>query len=547
MILEKELINKNTKEIKVITKSKLNYIIQVSSKYNYVSQFLKTLPVGYINKGICNNGFTSLILQNNQNSILLVPTLALQRNKVKQYNHSQNSRVNHKIISVNGSSSFQLILNKTYQFKGRGYPLKFICTYDSFSKLFSLIEQFNLRIYIDQFDKMLSLLKLKSQNKTNDLSVIDLIYQKCKMYKDRVTYFTASPVPIQYLPKFISQVPYFQFKWNNLLNKKLYKVKTSNPTKYLNNYIINHIKKQGFFILDDQYETKVQKIIIYVNSINTIKRIIKKNNLNKDQVRILCGTQSIPKIDPYLYLQDPRDLKTFTFCTQSAFFGIDLYDQRALSIVVSDTAKDYMMINTKIDLKQAMSRIRTENNPFYGTVLFIYNTTIFKRSEEELIEQLILNKQKLQQQLYHANKIKDLDTKLRLLRRLNDNKQFRTYTYIKSGVVYINTKVYLADIYFLLQIRRLFNDGVESKVNKENNTFIQLDQIDKEKAPVYKDYVLFYLQSKGERLWQNKFINYSYKNKIQFIYSKTKQIPLSISTLNKRCKQLRYKNRSLNK
>lgn len=175
MILERELINKNTKEIKVITKSKLNYIVQVSSKFNYVSQFLKTLPVGYINKGICNNGFTSLILQNNQNSILLVPTLALQRNKVKQYNHSQNSRVNHKIISVNGSTSFQLILNKTYQFKGRGYPLKFICTYDSFSKLFSLIEQFNLRIYIDQFDKMLSLLKKdnKEIEVINNIQTID--------------------------------------------------------------------------------------------------------------------------------------------------------------------------------------------------------------------------------------------------------------------------------------------------------------------------------------------------------------------------------------
>ena len=41
---------------------------------------------------------------------------------------------------------------------------------------------------------------MKAQNKISGTNVVDDIYSKCMQYKDRVTFFTASPISTQYLP-----------------------------------------------------------------------------------------------------------------------------------------------------------------------------------------------------------------------------------------------------------------------------------------------------------------------------------------------------------
>ncbi len=507
-------------------------VIQIKN-YKYMSEFLTTLPVGYIDKGICNCGASSLVLENDENSILLVPTLALQKNKIVQYNHNDMSkkRVKHNLIEVNGSTSIDDIFRQCLINKEKEWPIKLITTYDSFYKLEDIIDKFNFRIFVDEADKMLSFLKMKVVNKKTGTSVIDDMYDICEKHKDKVTFFTASPIDVKYLPDLMATLPYYEFKWENIVYKKIYKRKENNPTRFVNKYIINHIKKQGYFTFNEENNIKVNKIIIYVNSIATIKNIIKTNKLNVEDVAIVCGTQSMEKIKPYKYLDNPYELPKFTFCTCTAFFGIDFYDETALPIIISDTYKNYTMINAELDLKQAMSRIRTATNQFYGTALFVYNTSIFELSETELINDLNESKNKLQYDIEFINGQDNLASRNRILNMLNSNEMFRTYTILKDSYALLNEKVYLADIHFLLETRRAFNEGF--KVKKDNNhTDLEVVSITNLSSAMYKDYAIYYSLAEDKSYWPNKYINYDYKEKIKAVYEHTGNVPLSIQGLN---------------
>ena len=59
-----------------------------------------------------------------------------------------------------------------------------------------------------------------------------------------------------------------------------------------------------------------------------------------------------------------------------------------MTIVVSNTAKNWQMIDMLTDLKQAVSRQRNKSNPNYGSYVYIYNQSVFSKSEEELLEML---------------------------------------------------------------------------------------------------------------------------------------------------------------
>ena len=66
----------------------------------------------------------------------------------------------------------------------------------------------------------------------------------------------------------------------------------------------------------------------------------------------------------------------YVFVTSAGIAGIDLYSKDHLSIVCSVANKDFSMLDVT-DIRQAMSRNRVKDNPFYGRALYIYNSMMF--------------------------------------------------------------------------------------------------------------------------------------------------------------------------
>lgn len=73
--------------------------IYFNTEYVNQKKDFKEIPNGYIDKTICGCGLTSIALENNLDTIIAVPTIALVDNKINQY---LNERYKGCIFGVKG-------------------------------------------------------------------------------------------------------------------------------------------------------------------------------------------------------------------------------------------------------------------------------------------------------------------------------------------------------------------------------------------------------------------------------------------------------------
>ena len=293
---------------------------------------------------------TSIALENNLNTIIAVPTIALVDNKINQY---PNKRYKGSIFGVKGGISDKDIEKYVYQQRVLKMPIKIMVTYDSLYKLESLFD--TCKLVIDESDQLLKETKLKITTKNKDIDVITYLFNICEKYKDKVSFISATPIPLNYMPKWISEIPQYKFEFSNTIKITPITMKRTHPFAALKDEIIRPIESKGSVLIGDR---KINKCIIFINSVENIIKIIKDCNLNKEDVAILCSdtTRNDYKIRGYNRIDKPNNLPKYTFITSSGFEGIDLLDDTAINIVVSNTTKDCQMINLLTDLKQATSR-----------------------------------------------------------------------------------------------------------------------------------------------------------------------------------------------
>ena len=104
-------------------------------------------------------------------------------------------------------------------------------------------------------------------------------------------------------------------------------------------------------------------------------------------------------------VRDFSNLPTFTFITSTGFQGIDLDDPEAMNVVVSSgNTKDYlngdspsMMLDLRLDIKQAVSRNRNRNNPNADRFVFFYNLDIFDIDVPALIGKIDALQQRIEE------------------------------------------------------------------------------------------------------------------------------------------------------
>lgn len=122
---------------------------------------------------------------------------------------------------------------------------------------------------------------------------------------------------------------------------------------------------------------------IFLNSVKGISSIIRKANLNKEDVRIVCSRnnnsyrRNMAKVPKGYDIEDSTtDPKKFNFYTSTCFEGQDIYDEIGRTFVVSEPFKQHTMMDISTSFIQICGRIR--NSKYNGEITHIYATSYYK-------------------------------------------------------------------------------------------------------------------------------------------------------------------------
>lgn len=407
----------------------------------YAKEVLDELPIGNIDKTSTGIGITSLALENSLDTIVFVPNIVLTVNKASQY---PNERCNYNIQEVWGKVKADDIQGYLADCSRVGQPIKIIATYDAIYKLEHLFPQ--CRMVIDESDRLLDLTIGPRRE-----SIIKLM-EVAKKHKEVLSLVTATPIPLKYLPDWIGKLPQHKFTWEGSIVAKPILAKRTYPFKALKEEFIKPLRDGGeMTVVGRTYK----KVIVFINSVTTIGKIIKDLKLPKKDCAVISGdtirNQNILKgIKRYR----PGDYFKYLFITSSGFQGIDIYDKDAMTIAVSNTQKTYTMMDLRTDLRQAISRNRNKDNPNYGTYIFIYNQSIFKDSEKELINKIDTIKDKIYGMLDYVNLM------IKNSRPYGVDSDFGEYTVkTKDGYYRLFEESFEAHRYFILETRKQFTKG----------------------------------------------------------------------------------------
>lgn len=312
-------------------------------------------------------------------------------------------------------------------------PYKILVTYDSFRILKDVLIQLNkldkFQIIVDEFQTIFTDSRFKSNTELEFVEVLKGI--------NRVCYLSATPMINSYLemlPEF-KDLPYFELDWvtENPTRVKKPKLKLGvvdsiyQPIKkiiesYKSGVFENKIIKRENGSLE-KIESK--EAAIYVNSVNNIIQIIKKNKLKPEECNILCSRtpENLKKIQKQLGKQwiigkvplKHESNKMFTFCTRTVYLGADFYSDNARSFILSDANIDCLAVDISLDLPQILGRQRSLTNPWKDSAEFYFKpfmgTKDNKLSPDDF-EKKILDKIKATENLLKAYEdAKTIETK----------------------------------------------------------------------------------------------------------------------------------------
>ena len=321
----------------------MKYIYFDNVKYVGEKIGFDKLPFGYINKQICGCGATSIAIENKDDTIILVPNLELIDNKIVQY---PNERCNNELFGVKSGKTKKQIHEYIERMKLQMKPFKLMVCYDSLDKV---IDYLNIckAIVVDESQEILKMATIKadSRKKVTDKDCYSYMMDTLEQYKCKVSFISATPIPLEYMPKWVQELEQIKFCFNNVSKANPFLIKVRYPYKYLEDEIIRPLKQNGSFTINDDLGNSYsfKKVIVFMNSVRNIYDIAKNCNLKIEDIGYICSDniRNDSKLKQYKRLENPRELPKFTFITSTGFKGIDLYDDEAINIIVSNTSKKY--------------------------------------------------------------------------------------------------------------------------------------------------------------------------------------------------------------
>jgi hypothetical protein len=293
-----------------------------------------------------------------------------------------------------------------------GLPCKILVTYDSYRVVKDILEKLN-RFYtfytiVDEFQSILHDSRFKSDT---ELKFLEYLKQSPTAY-----FVSATPMMDEYLEMLdeFKDLPYYELDWytedlSRVIKPDLDVFVMRSVGEKMSEIIQKYLSGdfEEIVVLRNGIPTKIvsTEAVFYVNSVNHITSIIKKNNLTPEQCNILCSKtdDNLKKIQKRLGKKfiigevplegDPH--KMFTFCTRTVYLGADFYSLCARSFIFSDSNIDSLAVDISEDLPQILGRQRLKENPWKNNATFYYRSTAnYREMKAEDFQKIINDKQK---------------------------------------------------------------------------------------------------------------------------------------------------------
>ena len=389
-----------------------------------------------INKQLPGCGFTEYCINGPENVILCSPRKMLLENKKDQHPDDVYLVVNEmekesevdkdlskepKSVNIDEEGDekkdnseiyerlYREIDTYTYQRYLNNQPAKILVTYDSYRIVKDILEK--LRIFdrfitvVDEFQSILHDSRFKSNT---ELGFLLHLQQSPTAY-----FVSATPMMEKYLEMLdeFKDLPYFDLDWEAADSSRIIrpslKVLTmksvgTKAEEVIQSYLSGDFEEITVMRNGQPVKVISDEAVFYVNSVNHIISMIKKNNLTPEQCNILCSRtdDNAKRIKrklgkKFVIGKVPKKTekpKMFTFCTRTVYLGADFYSLCARSFIFSDSNSDCLAVDIAEDLPQILGRQRLFSNPWNNSATFYYRTTADYREMKESDFQAILDR-----------------------------------------------------------------------------------------------------------------------------------------------------------
>lgn len=338
-----------------------------------IKEFKEGLPHGILNKVLTDVGGTMAALKAKCNYIIVCPFTGLVDSIMDDKNSPY--KVFGKYKGTGSVSEFKDYINST--------PfIKIAVTYDSFPIIIDMIERYSdittYKLLIDEYHLILSDIGFR-ERAINDLMIN---IKKFSHY----TFMSATPMQEQFIPKFMSYLPYTEINWDI---KKMFfpkRLRTYNVYRTTTK-LISEFLGSGLFLDINGKEVKVEELYIYLNSVTGIKQICDTLKLKEDLVKIVCSerVKNSAILDNYKINKITESNKPINFFTKKGFQGCNLFTNNGLVIVISDANKSQTLVDIETVMFQINGRIRTNkefNNVFKDRIWHIYSLNNNSKKKE---------------------------------------------------------------------------------------------------------------------------------------------------------------------
>ena len=415
-----------------------------------------------INKQLPGCGFTEYCIGGPENVILCSPRKMLLKNKKDQHEFDvylvvnemdKESNIDKDLSKVdkntnldaeeldkkfmdNNSEIYKRLYREIEEYcisrSINGLPCKILVTYDSYRIVKDILEKLD-RFYtfytvVDEFQSILHDSRFKSDT---ELKFLEYLKQSPTAY-----FVSATPMMDEYLEMLneFKDLPYYELDWGSADSSRVIKPKLDvfvmravgeKASEVIQKYLSGDF--ESIVVLRNGIPTRIvsDEAVFYVNSVNHITSIIKKNNLTPEQCNILCSDTSdnLKKIQRRLGkkfkigevpLKGVKP-KMFTFCTRTVYLGADFYSLCARSFIFSDSNIDSLAVDISEDLPQILGRQRLFDNPWKNSATFYYRSTAnYREMKAEDFKRIIESKKKDTENLLKAFDSAPNDTKYTL-------------------------------------------------------------------------------------------------------------------------------------
>ena len=414
-----------------------------------------------INKQLPGCGFTEYCIGGPENVILCSPRKMLLKNKKDQHEFDvylvvnemdKESNIDKDLSKVDKNTNLDAELDEKFMDNNseiykrlyreieeyctsrsiNGLPCKILVTYDSYRIVKDILEKLD-RFYtfytiVDEFQSILHDSRFKSDT---ELKFLEYLKQSPTAY-----FVSATPMMDEYLEMLdeFRDLPYYELDWGSADSSRVIKPELDvfvmravgeKASEVIQKYLSGDF--ESVVVLRNGIPTRVvsDEAVFYVNSVNHITSIIKKNNLTPEQCNILCSDtpDNLKKIQRRLGkkfkigevpLKGVKS-KMFTFCTRTVYLGADFYSLCARSFIFSDSNIDSLAVDISEDLPQILGRQRLFDNPWKNSATFYYRSTAnYREMKAEDFKRIIESKKKDTENLLKAFDSAPNDTKYTL-------------------------------------------------------------------------------------------------------------------------------------